>query len=154
MDVAAIFDDFGIHEEGEVGRESSTDPIPVPEVGPGDAEKISKHRRKRNKERMQKVLKAEMPPPEHYYTHFPKHPRCVYCNRCKIQHSQHRARKNQPTQAESDLDASLPKDFGDKSTADHIIMGSGEQSVKGDKVSLACVFGSSQEVARIVSGQN
>ena len=32
-------------------------------------------------------------PPEHYLTHFPKHPECAICNQVKMQFSQHRSKK-------------------------------------------------------------
>ena len=69
--------------------------------------------------------------------HFPKHPNCEFCNRCKIQHSQHRAKKDEPISI--DDDAEHPKEFADKVTMEHIIMGSGKHSVDKDQVSLVCL---------------
>ena len=54
-----------------------------------------------------------------------------------MQHQQHRAKKNRA----SDSDASEPappQAFADQVTADSIIMGSGEHSVRGDTTALVC----------------
>ena len=66
-------------------------------------------------------------PPDHYLTHFPKHPKCEMCQATKMQHRQCRKRKD-----DQDKDQSYSaKEFGDVVTVDHVSAEAG-LSTKGD----------------------
>ena len=87
-----------------------------------------------------KVKKApkpnlSMPDENHYITHFPKHPNCETCNRCKVQNEQ--ARRKVDTSDEPEK--LKPEKFADSTTADHMILGKEEKNRHGDTVALVCV---------------
>jgi len=73
---------------GETGSSS-------PPVGAtSNLDKIKEHRDKKSKQSQSSTAKDEnkhLPPPSHFFTHFPKHPHCEVCNHTRMQKSQHRA---------------------------------------------------------------
>ena len=69
---------------------------------------------------------------KHMLTHFPKDPKCPVCSNCKMQRKQCRS------QHKPDDHPDFPKKFGESITADHMIQGNDEESIRGDKVT--CVI--------------
>ena len=76
----------------------------------------------------------DLPPDNHFYTHFPKHPTCEICNHCKIQREGCRRDKGL---AKFD-NLQKPLAFADALTADHMIVNDGDRSRHNDHI--ACVI--------------
>ena len=66
-------------------------------------------------------------------THFPFDKNCPTCQNCKMQRTQHRRSGNRSMDHEGTV---LPSRFGEHLTADHAIMGHGEDGRHGERVSL------------------
>ncbi len=62
-----------------------------------------------------------MPLPGHYLAHFPKHPGCDICNRCRTIRKQRRRVK--PKDIIHDPSDLPPTSFADQVTCDHLIIG-------------------------------
>ena len=79
--------------------------------------------------------RGSMPLPGHYLTHFPKHPGCDICNRCRVIRKQRR--RSKPKEIVADFSDEPAKIFADQVTLDHMIIGdSDDNSFQGDTVSL------------------
>jgi hypothetical protein len=108
--------------------------IPVVEVAPPPPLVHKKVAKKKDNKRLGEERSSQGIPASHFLIHFPKDPRCEICNHIKMQFSKHRATKHKAECYEDE--GEVPKVFGDKGTADHMIMGKDEQPVGKHTVAL------------------
>lgn len=111
---------------------------PPPMLDSSEGERIVRERRGKKKLRTKKnKLKTEVgpPTPEHFLTHFRKHPECPVCRECKTPNPQRRAKKNKKKQK---VLLSIPEaeHFGNHFLADHKVLNPDDASRHGDVNSL------------------
>ena len=95
------------------------------------------------------VAVPEPPPPEHYYTHLPKHPGCAACINCekrKARKDKARARKRRREEVytfpipvpvkDAEQASAAPRQFGESVTSDNIIVIKNAKSAKIEATSL------------------